>query len=71
MPTARDGVVCGVVRNPQTGGEEVVVAGGWPGGADYTDVVEIYSVDDGTWRAGKRIQFTFLYMFVPMSFCRQ
>ncbi len=62
MPTGRDGGVCGVVRNPQTGGEEVVVAGGWPGG-DYTDVVEIYSVDQGTWRTGKLTKIAKVYLW--------
>ena len=59
MPTLRYDHACGVVTNPQTGGLEVVVAGG---AQDYrgsdseidtetaVDEVEIFSISDLKWR---------------------
>ena len=48
MPTSRYNLMCGAVRN-EDGAQEVVVAGG---GDNVEDVVEIFNVQDGQWRAG-------------------
>ena len=50
MPTSREGHSCGLVAN-LTQGPEVIVAGG-ESGEDYTDGVDIYSVDADSWRPG-------------------
>ena len=50
MPTGRLNNFCGKITTA-FGEEEIVVAGGHSGGA-VTDVVEIFSVDTGTWRTG-------------------
>ena len=48
MPTGRYTLMCGLI---ETGGkQEVVAAGGFY--FQYFDVVEIYSVDDNSWRTG-------------------
>ncbi len=45
--------ICGVVTNPVSGEEEVVVAGGSSGNSgDYLDSVSIYSVARNEWRRG-------------------
>ena len=48
LPTGRYSGGCGVVRNGT--GTYVVVVGGYYD--DYSDVVEIYSVEEGVWRSG-------------------
>ena len=50
MPTGRLNNFCGKITTASNT-EEIVVAGGHSGGA-VTDVVEIFSVDTGTWRTG-------------------
>ena len=50
MPTPRYDLPCGVVTNPQTGGLEVVVAGGGQGSSIAVDEVEIFSISDLKWR---------------------
>ena len=52
MPTARNGMGCGVVRDDSGRPEVVVVGGLGGGGSGYLDVVEIYRVDDQSWRTG-------------------
>ena len=49
LPTGRYSGGCGVVRNDT--GTYVVVVGGYYG--DYSDVVEIYSVEEGVWTSGE------------------
>ena len=49
LPTGRYSGGCGVVRNGT--GTYVVVVGGYY--SDYSDVVEIYSIEEGTWKSGK------------------
>ena len=50
LPTGRYSGGCGVVRNDT--GTYVVVVGGYYN--DYSDVVEIYSVEEGVWKSGMR-----------------
>ncbi len=53
MPTNRRALACGLVDNGEdNGGKEIVAAGGFV--FTYVKIVEIYSVDTGTWRSGKR-----------------
>ena len=50
MPTPRLQQACGVVTNPQTGGLEVVVAGGGQRSSIAVNEVEIFSISDLKWR---------------------
>jgi len=50
LPTPRFGFACGVCTDPATRSEEVWVIGGWFA-SQYLDVVEVYSVREGKWRA--------------------
>ena len=54
MPTGRFELGCGVVPG-SGGGVEVVAVGGVSYGGQQTSAVEIYSVDQDTWRRGKEI----------------
>ena len=51
MDKVRSSAGCGMVFNPRTGNEEVVVAGGYSSGG-ATSSTEIYTVRNDTWRQG-------------------
>ena len=51
MPTGRNGMGCGVVVD-DTGSAEVVVVGGYDSGGHYLDTVEIFNLEEATWRTG-------------------
>ena len=52
MSTARTGHGCGVVRDYQSGGRQVIVAGGFVEGWRATDRVEVLDLDARKWRYG-------------------
>ena len=52
MPTGRDRLMCGVVRN-ENGEQEVITAGGGTGASYDDNVVEIYNVPNRQWRQGQ------------------
>ena len=54
MPTGRNRMACGAVRDG-SGQIEVVVVGGSVdlGGYDGLSTVEIYNIEEATWRTGK------------------
>ena len=54
MPTGRNLFSCGVVRDLQKGQTEVVVVGGQEQYVSgYIDTVEIFNVEERSWRTGK------------------
>ena len=52
MPTGRNGMGCGVVVDDR-GSDEVVVVGGYDSGGHYLDTVEIFNLEEATWRTGR------------------
>ena len=55
MPIDRTGHSCGLVMDPISG-PEIVVMGGYHGAAGgYLDSVDIYTVNTDSWREGKMI----------------
>jgi hypothetical protein len=56
LPTARNGLSCGLVTKTDTGEQEIIAAGGYSGVTHSTlDTVKIFSVHTKSWRRAGRM----------------